>query len=70
MLTPIPNIETAIEKGSSLTKQSGQEVLIYICDQQLSTIFIDILFCNPTYLECLVPILGGMHKGMLKKCMH
>ena len=56
------NIRTAIEKGSSATKQSWQEVLIFTCDQQLYevTIFIDILFHNPTYLECVVPILGGM----------
>ena len=59
----ILNIRTTIGKGLSLTKLSGQEVLIFTCDQQLYkvTIFIDIiLFHNPTYLECVVPILGCM----------
>ena len=54
-------IKTAIEKGLSLTKQSGQEVFIFTSDQQFYKV--TILFHNPTYIKCVVPILGVMLAG-------
>ena len=61
-------IKTAIEKGLSLIKGSGQDILYFTCDQQLYKITIDILFHQPGYFKSVVPILGGMH--MLMNFIH
>ena len=61
-------IKTATEKGLSLIKKSNGDVLFITCDQQLYKVTIDILFHEPAYFNCVVPILGGMH--MLMNFIH
>jgi len=36
-------------------------VLIFTTDQQLYEVTIDILFHQPSYFQCIIPVLGGMH---------
>ena len=57
-------IKTAIDKGLSLMRAAGDDVLIFPADQQLYKIVIDIMFYQPTYIESVIPVLGGMHMPM------
>ena len=61
-------IETAIDKGLSLMRASGDDVLIFTADQQLYKIVKDIMFYQPTYFESVIPVLGWMH--MLMNFIH
>ena len=53
--------KTAIDKGLTLMRATGDDVLIFTADQQLYKIVIDIVFYQPTYLQSEIPVLGGMH---------
>ena len=57
-------ILTSLEKGLSLVKNKGNDVLIFTADQQLYKIVIDIMFHQPSYFKLVVPVLGGMHMLM------
>ena len=61
-------IKTAIDKGLSLMRAAGDDVLIFTANQQLYKIVIDIMFYQPTYFESVIPVLGGMH--MLMNFIH
>ena len=61
-------IKTAMEKGLSLVKAAGQNMLIFTADQQLYKIVIDVMFHEPSYFESVIPVLGGMH--MLMNFIH
>ena len=60
--------KTAIDKGLTLMRATGDDVLIFTADQQLYKIVIDIVFYRPTYLQSEIPVLGGMH--MLMNFIH
>lgn len=61
-------IKTAIEKGLSLVRAAGDDVLIFTADQQLYKVTIDIMFHEPSYFKSVIPVLGGMH--MLMNFIH
>ena len=61
-------ITTAIEKGLSLVKATGEDMLVFTADQQLYKITIDILFHQPAYFKSVIPVIGGMH--MLMNFIH
>ena len=52
-------IKTAIERGLSLARAAGENVLIITADQQLYKVTIDILFHEPFYFKSVIPVLGG-----------
>ena len=57
-------IKTAIDKGLTLMRAAGDDMLIFTADQQLYKIVKDILFYQPTYFESVIPVLGGMYMVM------
>ena len=57
-------IKTAIDKGLTLMRGAGDDMLIFTADQQLYKIVKDIMFYQPTYFESVIPVLGGMHMVM------
>ena len=61
-------IKTAIERGLSLARAAGEDVLIFTADQQLYKVTIGILFYEPLYFKFVIPALGGMH--MLMNFIH
>jgi len=61
-------IKTAIERGLSLARAAGEDVLIFTADQQLYKVTIDILFHEPLYFKSVIPVLRGMH--MLMNFIH
>ena len=54
-------IQTAIEKGRTLIKGTGEDVLIFTAEQQLYKVIINIMFHKLFHFQMLVPMLGGMH---------
>ena len=61
-------IKTVKEKGLSLVRAAGEDVLVFTADQQLCKVTIDILFHPPSYFKSVIPVLGGMH--MLMNFIH
>ena len=57
-------IKTAIDKGLTLMRAAGDDMLIFTADQQLYKIVNDIMFYQPTYFESVIPVLGGMYMVM------
>ena len=57
-------IKTAIERGQSLARAAGEDVLISIADQQLYKVITDILFYEPLYFKFVIPVFGVMHMFM------
>ena len=57
-------IKTAIDKGLTLMRAAGDDMLIFTADQQLYKIVKDIMFYQPSYFESVIPVLGGMHMVM------
>ena len=51
-------IKTAIERGLSLARAAGEDVLIFTADQHL---YKGILFYEPLYFKFVIHVLGGMH---------
>ena len=47
--------KTAIDKGLSLMRAAGDDVLIFTADQQLYKIVEDLMFYQPTYFESVIP---------------
>jgi len=60
--------KTAINRGLSLARTAGEDVLVLTADQQLYKVTIDILFHEPFYFKSVIPVLGGMH--MLMNFIH
>ena len=62
-------IKTAVEKGLSLVRAAGEDVLVFTADQQqLYKVTIGIQFHQPSYFKSVIPVLGGMH--MLMNFIH
>jgi hypothetical protein len=61
-------IKTAIERGLTLARAAGEDVLIFTADQQLYKLTIDILFYEPLYFKSGIPVLVGMR--MLMNFIH
>ena len=61
-------IKTAIERGLSLARAAGGDVLIFTADQQLYKVTTGILFYDPLYFKFVILVLGGMH--MLMNFIH
>ena len=57
-----PNtVLTSISRGSEVSRDSHQNILVLICDQQIYKIVVDITFHQPDLLTNIVAILCGMH---------
>ncbi len=53
-----------MEKGLSLVRGVDESILVFTADQQLFKIVVDVMFNEPRYFDCILPILGGMHMMM------
>ena len=54
-------ILTAMYEIERTSKDAGQEVAVFTCDQQLYRIVVDIVWANPGRWASFYPRLGGMH---------
>ena len=60
--------KTAMDKGLTLMRAAGDNVLIFMADQQLCKSVIHIVYYQPTYFQSVITVLGGMH--MLMNFIH
>ena len=57
-------ILTAMKEAERLTKEAGQHITIFTCDQQLYRVTLNVIWVYPEQFINFIPRLGGMHMLM------